>query len=82
MIAARAQGLAPGITASLLGLVNRAMPRDPGREARRANAGWESQTPVTDSFVTALGRRAAQDLLQYPAPRHVRAEEPPAAASG
>jgi NAD(P)-dependent dehydrogenase (short-subunit alcohol dehydrogenase family) len=78
-LAARAQGLAPGMTAAALGLVNCALPRDPGPADRRISAGWESQTAVTDSFLTALGRRAGREFLQYPALKPVNRDEPGAA---
>lgn len=56
-------GLAPGTTADLLGLVNRVLPRAEGRDRDR-HLGRESETPLTRSPLTALGRKAARDLNQ------------------
>jgi short-subunit dehydrogenase len=56
-------GVAPGMTADLLGVVNRVLPQAEG-QARERHLGRESETPVTRSFVTALGRRAARELNQ------------------
>jgi short-subunit dehydrogenase len=62
---ARLHGLFPGITTRVLGLVNRFLPAagGAGQERRR---GRESETAVSRSFLTALGRRAVQ-TYQYPA---------------
>jgi hypothetical protein len=79
---ARVQGVAPGVNTTFLGLVNRAMPRDPGLARRHAAAGWDSETPITRSFVTALGRQAAREMLQYPAGWRRRAGQPPTTATG
>ncbi len=56
-LAARFAGLFPGLTADLLGVFHRLLPR-PGvsTEARR---GAESRSAVSESFLTALGRKAA-----------------------
>ncbi len=56
-------GLFPGTTADILGLVNRALPTG---SAQERHTGKESETPVSRSFVTSLGRRAAEKLNQYP----------------
>jgi len=56
-------GLAPGATADLLGLVNRVLPRAEG-EGRERHLGRESETRVTRSMLTALGRKAARELNQ------------------
>lgn len=81
VLISRMQGAMPGVTTTLLGVVNRAMPRDPGEARRQAAAGWDSETPVTNSFVTGLGRQAARDLLQYSAGWRDRAQGPPASAT-
>jgi NAD(P)-dependent dehydrogenase (short-subunit alcohol dehydrogenase family) len=82
VLISRMQGAMPGVTTTLLGMVNRAMPRDPGAARRHAASGWDSETPVTRSFVTALGRQAARQLLQYPAGWRHRAEDRPNTATG
>jgi NAD(P)-dependent dehydrogenase (short-subunit alcohol dehydrogenase family) len=64
---ARLHGLFPGLTADLLSLVNRALPGPGGIGAATAE-GVESETAVSESFLTALGQRAAAELNQTPAP--------------
>jgi|SRR5579872_5188361 len=56
-------GVAPGSTADVLGLVNRVLPESEGR-GRERRLGRESETRLTRSFVTALGRKAARELNQ------------------
>jgi short-subunit dehydrogenase len=56
-------GVAPGITADLLGLVNRVLPQAEGRDRGR-HLGRESETALTRSPLTALGRKAARELNQ------------------
>jgi len=60
-LAARANGLAPGLVSDGLGLVKRALPEVAGTERRR---GSEIESPVDASPLTALGRRAARELNQ------------------
>jgi short-subunit dehydrogenase len=67
-LAARFVGLFPGLTADLLGLVNRALP-GPGGIGTAKVKGKESETAVSQSPLTALGRRAARDLNQFAEPR-------------
>ena len=61
-------GVAPGITADLLGLVNHVLPQAEGRDHER-HLGRESETRVTRSLLTALGRKAARELNQENAGR-------------
>jgi NAD(P)-dependent dehydrogenase (short-subunit alcohol dehydrogenase family) len=60
-LAARANGLAPGLTSRVLELVARALPEVQGTGRER---GSEIDSPVDDSLATALGRRAAARLNQ------------------
>ena len=60
-LAARANGLAPGTVARVLSLVARALPEVHGTERRR---GSDIESPLDDSLLTALGRKAARDLNQ------------------
>lgn len=60
-LAARANGLAPGPTADVLGLVGRLLPEVRGTERVR---GESLSTPLTRSPLTVLGRRAARELNQ------------------
>jgi hypothetical protein len=49
----------------VMGLANRVMPGTGSREPQRYT-GKESETPVSRSFLTALGRSAGRDLNQHP----------------
>jgi short-subunit dehydrogenase len=59
-------GVAPGATADILGLVNRVLPQGEGR-GRERHLGRDSETRVTRSPLTALGRKAARELNQQDA---------------
>ena len=63
---ARANGLAPGLTAEALGLVARLLPDVSGPTERVR--GDEIDSPVDDSPLMALGRRAARAFNQLPTP--------------
>jgi len=54
---ARFHGLFPGLTGGILGLVNRFLPSGEGA-GTASHIGKESETPITQSFLTALGQRA------------------------
>lgn len=58
-IAARVHGLAPGMTADLLGLVNRVLP-EPGGIGNRRAPGRESSSPLSPSWLTTLNEQAAR----------------------
>lgn len=60
---AMVHGVAPGATADLLGVVNRVLPQAEGRDRER-HLGRESETRLTRSPLTALGRKAARELNQ------------------
>jgi short-subunit dehydrogenase len=60
-LAARVNGIAPGLTARALGIVARALPEGTRPEKAR---GSEIDSPVDDSVVTAPGRKAAADFNQ------------------
>jgi len=62
---ALAHGVAPGTVADILGMANRVMPGTGSREPHRFT-GKESETAVTRSFLTALGRSAGRELNQHP----------------
>lgn len=55
---ARFHGLFPGLTSDILGLVNRFLPSGEGA-GTASHTGRESETPITQSFLTVLGQRAA-----------------------
>jgi hypothetical protein len=57
-LATIAHALAPGITADVLGLVDRLLP-GPGGIGPRAAAGHDSESPIAPSVLTALSDRAA-----------------------
>ena len=56
---ARFHGLAPGLGSDLWGLVNRVLPGADGPTDKQS--GYESESAVTQSFLTALGQRAAEE---------------------
>ncbi len=56
-------GIFPGVTSGVLALVNRLLP-GPGGEGPRKHTGKESETLVSESFLTALGRAPAEKLHQ------------------
>jgi short-subunit dehydrogenase len=62
---ALAHGIAPGVIADALGVSNRLMPGTGSRHPQRFT-GKESETPMTRSFVTAMGRKAGHELNQHP----------------
>jgi NAD(P)-dependent dehydrogenase (short-subunit alcohol dehydrogenase family) len=68
-LAVLAHGIAPGITSDVLGLSNRVMPGT-GASQKELFTGRESETAVTRSPLTALGRRAAREYNQLPEVRH------------
>jgi NAD(P)-dependent dehydrogenase (short-subunit alcohol dehydrogenase family) len=60
-LAARANGVAPGLVSNVLSLVSRALPEVHGTSRRR---GSDIDSPLDRSLVTAQGRSAAADLNQ------------------
>jgi short-subunit dehydrogenase len=71
-LVALAHGVFPGTTSDVLGIVNRLLP-GPGEPNRERSLGRQSETAVTRSFLTALGRKAAREFnqsssLEYPTP--------------
>lgn len=63
-IVGRLHGVMPGFITNWLALDNRLMPAPGGIEQQR-RTGKESESPVTRSFLTGLGRRAAYTYRQY-----------------
>ena len=63
-IAARAQGLAPGTTADLLRLVDRALPPPDGAEKATGQQVEDAHPSRLRDALTLLSRRAARDLHQ------------------
>jgi NAD(P)-dependent dehydrogenase (short-subunit alcohol dehydrogenase family) len=62
--ASRVNGLMPGTTTSVLGLVNRVLPGPGGTGARRKR-GKESESTVSKSVLGEPGRQAAEENLEY-----------------
>jgi short-subunit dehydrogenase len=60
-----AHGIAPGTVADLLGIANRFLPGT-GSNDPQPFTGKESETLVTRSFLTKLGRSAGRELNQHP----------------
>lgn len=61
----RVKDLAPGLTTNILGVVNRALP-GPGGIGQERRLGKESESAISQSFLTGLGRRAATRWHQIP----------------
>jgi short-subunit dehydrogenase len=60
-----AHGVAPGITSDVLGIANRVMPGSRSFVKERFT-GKESGNVISNSVITKLGRRAGEELHQYP----------------
>ena len=60
-----AHGVAPGTVSEILAVANRFMPGTGSGDARRFT-GKESETAISRSFLTALGRSAGRELNQHP----------------
>jgi NAD(P)-dependent dehydrogenase (short-subunit alcohol dehydrogenase family) len=65
-LAVAVHGLLPGTTARLMGLTNRVLPGT-GAEDETRQRGHESESAVTRSPLTELGKRASREYLQNPA---------------
>lgn len=63
-LASRFHGLLPGLAVELAGIASRLLPAMGGVGTERVR-GTESETAVTESFVTRLGREAALRYHQY-----------------
>jgi short-subunit dehydrogenase len=59
----RAHNLSPGLAAEALGLVNMLLPKSK-KSSTLKKMGRDSETPITRSLLTALGRRAARRYNQ------------------
>ena len=66
---ARANGVAPGLTADVLALVRRLLPNADGPTEKVR--GGEIESPVDDSVLTVFGRRAARAYNQDPPARRL-----------
>lgn len=73
-VLATAHGVAPGAVSDLLGVVNRVMPGSRSTSSARFT-GKESGNAISDSVLTRMGRRAGEDLHQYPEKRTRKSEE-------
>lgn len=64
-LASRLYGAFPGFVTDLLGIVNRFLPtsEEAGQESY---TGRESESPLSQSFLTSLGQKASQDYNQNP----------------
>jgi NAD(P)-dependent dehydrogenase (short-subunit alcohol dehydrogenase family) len=63
-VIARLAGLFPGLMAQVLGVVNRLLP-GAGGVGQERKLGRESETRLSQSFLTGLGRRAARQYQQH-----------------
>lgn len=64
-ILALAHGIAPGTVSDIMGVANRFMPGTGSQDQHRFT-GKESETAVSRSFLTSLGRTAGRELNQHP----------------
>lgn len=64
-LASRLYGAFPGFMTDLLGIVNRLLPtsEETGQES---HTGRDSESPLSQSFLTSLGQKAAQDYNENP----------------
>lgn len=85
-VLARVHGLFPGLTADVLGLVNRVLPAAPSESGRRSERGVEIQAGMDSELLrvlTAWGHAAAQRFDEFPGARSTVAggqDEQPAPA--
>ena len=63
-VLAKFHGLFPGATIKILGLINRFLPDAGPVEGLQRHTGRESESRVTQSFVTGLTRKAAQEYKE------------------
>jgi hypothetical protein len=54
-------GLIPGTTTDLLSLVNRALSGENGEMGDERRHGYESETPITRSWLTTLTQKAEKE---------------------
>ena len=54
-------GLAPGTFSNVMGWVNRTLPDATGPSGDERRAGYESESPITRSWITALTRKAERE---------------------
>lgn len=66
-LAALIHGIAPGLTADALGVINRFLPDETGGSSERVR-GKDVESAVSQSFLTALGKKAAREY-QHQEPR-------------
>lgn len=64
------QGLAPGTTTAIMRTIGRLLPGAIGADGKVRRIGSQCETAVSQSFLTALGRDAAQHLNQEIAAHH------------
>jgi hypothetical protein len=62
---ARMNGISPGVTAEVMSLADRILPRA-GADRDDRWLGTESETAISESFLTSLGQEAADEYNQHP----------------
>jgi short-subunit dehydrogenase len=65
-VAVAVHGLLPGTTARLMGITNRVLPGT-GAEDKSRHRGHESESAISRSRLTELGKRASREYLQHTA---------------
>ena len=66
-LAVAMHGLLPGLTADLLGFINRGLPGSQGEPIHRRMKGEASTSDVSPSWLTSLNEQAARRANQVPA---------------
>ena len=66
-LAVAMHGVLPGLTADLLGFINRGLPRSQGEPTHRRMKGEASTSDVSPSWLTSLNEQAARRANQAPA---------------
>lgn len=64
-VAVAFHGLFPGTTTNIMGITNRVLPGT-GATSKERHRGKESRTAISESPLTALGRRPAREFNQHP----------------
>lgn len=79
-LASLVHGVAPGLTADALGLINRFLPDEVGGSSERVR-GKEADSAISQSFLTTLGKKAARKY-QHEEPSETKRPASPATLPG
>jgi NAD(P)-dependent dehydrogenase (short-subunit alcohol dehydrogenase family) len=73
---ARMNGISPGVTAEVMSLADRILPRA-GADRDDRWLGTESETAISESFLTSLGQEAADEYNQHPSEQRIARHRSP-----